>query len=320
LLNRFSNKVSPIYDLIKQRVSQSSLIGVDETGIKVNDDNHWFWAWQTPKLTFTAHAPNRKAESITALFPKGFPNSTLVHDGWKPQLNTPAKNHQTCFAHLQRHLIYLNKVYPDSTRGNSFLKLLYQSLELTPKPKQKDYCIERTKIIQALEDSLINLPDKNHKKLQTFYRHISRERQQLFIFIFIEKVPPDNNALERAIRNVKVKQKISGQFKTEQTAQNFAKIRSVIDTTINNEMNVLESLTLIAKVEFQLYKEGLNLLEIAEKRRLSSTTIYSHLSQLYTEGKQVELEKHVTKEIVDKVRIAFNQLGRKVELKPMYEN
>lgn len=223
MLNRFSNKVSPIYDLIKQRVSQSSLIGVDETGIKVNDDNHWFWAWQTPKLTFTAHAPNRKAESITALFPKGFPNSTLVHDGWKPQLNTPAKNHQTCFAHLQRHLIYLNKVYPDSTRGNSFLKLLYQSLELTPKPKQKDYCIERTKIIQALEDSLINLPDKNHKKLQTFYRRISRERQQLFIFIFIEKVPPDNNALERAIRNVKVKQKISGQFKTEQTRKTSPK-------------------------------------------------------------------------------------------------
>jgi transposase len=146
LLNRFSNKVSPIYDLIKQRVSQSSLIGADETGIKVNGDNHWFWAWQTPKLTFIAHAPNRKAESITALFPKGFPNSTLVHDGWKPQLNTPAKNHQTCLAHLQRHLIYLNKVYPDSTWGNSFLKLLYQSLELKPKLKQKDYCIERKKI------------------------------------------------------------------------------------------------------------------------------------------------------------------------------
>ena len=150
---------------------------------------------------------------------------------------------------MQRHLIYLNKVYPDSTWGNSFLTLLYQSLELKPKQKQKDYCIERTKIIQALEDLLNNPPDKNHKKLQTFYRRIYRERQQLFIFLFIEKVHPDNNASERALRNVKVKQKISGQFKTEQTAQNFAKIRSVIDTTIKNGMNVLKSLTLVAKVE-----------------------------------------------------------------------
>ncbi len=47
--------------------------------------------------------------------------------------------------------------------------------------------------------------------------------------------PPDNNASERAIRNSKVKQKISGQYKIEKVAQNFAKIRSVIDTTIKTE-------------------------------------------------------------------------------------
>ncbi|VAW11137.1 hypothetical protein MNBD_BACTEROID03-521, partial [hydrothermal vent metagenome] len=66
--------------------------------------------------------------------------------------------------------------------------------------------------------------------------------------LFILEVPPDNNASERAIRNVKVKQKISGQFKTVRTAQNFAKIRSVIDSTIKNGMNVLETMKLIAKL------------------------------------------------------------------------
>ena len=65
-------------------------------------------------------------------------------------------------------------------------------------------------------------------------------------------MPPDKNASERAIRNVKVKQKISGQFKKQQATQNFAKIRSVIDTTIKNGMNVLESLQLIAKFDFQI--------------------------------------------------------------------
>jgi transposase len=74
-----------------------------------------------------------------------------------------------------------------------------------------------------------------------------REKQHIFTFLFNENVPPDNNASERAIRNVKVKQKISGQFKEEHAAQNFAKIRSVIDTTIKNGLNVLEALALIAK-------------------------------------------------------------------------
>jgi len=65
-------------------------------------------------------------------------------------------------------------------------------------------------------------------------------------------VPSDNNGSERAIRNVKVKQKISGQFKTEKAAQNFAMIRSVIDTTIKNGKNVLEILVLIAKLEHKI--------------------------------------------------------------------
>ena len=78
---------------------------------------------------------------------------------------------------------------------------------------------------------------------------MGRESQHLFTFLFIEEVPPDNNASERAIRNVKVKQKISGQFKSNKTAQNFAKIRSVIDTTIKNGMNVLQALMLIANFE-----------------------------------------------------------------------
>ena len=68
-----------------------------------------------------------------------------------------------------------------------------------------------------------------------------------------------------------------------------------------------------------LYQKGLHPKEIAKKRNVSITTIFSHLSQLYTEGKEVQLEKFVTKETLDTVRIAFNQLNRKVELKPIYE-
>jgi ATP-dependent DNA helicase RecQ len=53
---------------------------------------------------------------------------------------------------------------------------------------------------------------------------------------------------------------------------------------------------------------------------LQITTIYSHLSQLYTEGKEVALEKLVEKEVLNKVRIAFNDLNRETELKPIFEN
>jgi transposase len=45
-----------------------------------------------------------------------------------------------------------------------------------------------------------------------------------------------------------VKQKISGQFKSAHGADNFAILRSIIDTTIKSGQNVLNALSLIAKL------------------------------------------------------------------------
>ena len=100
-----------------------------------------------------------------------------------------------------------------------------------------------------MEQLLKYPPDKKQKELYTFYKRMEKEKQNLFTFLFIEDVPPDNNGSERSVRNIKVKQKISGQFKLGETAQNFAQIRSVIDTTIKNGLNVLDALFLIAKLE-----------------------------------------------------------------------
>jgi hypothetical protein len=61
-------------------------------------------------------------------------------------------------------------------------------------------------------------------------------------------VPPDNNGSERAIRNIKVKQKVSGQFKSTQGADGFAILISIIDTTIKSGQNVLNALSLTAKL------------------------------------------------------------------------
>ena len=62
-------------------------------------------------------------------------------------------------------------------------------------------------------------------------------------------VPPDNNASGRAIRNIKVKQKVSGQFKSTNGAFGFAVLRSVTDTVIKNNISVLNSLKIIANLQ-----------------------------------------------------------------------
>lgn len=251
LLDRFADRTTPFYEIIRQRISGSKVIGTDETGAKVNGDKHWFWTWQTKNLTYIAHCATRGKAAIDAHFPQGFPNATLVRDGWRAQTATPARHHQTCLPHLLRHLNYLNEKYKNAQWGNSFKTLLYDAMKLEKNGEVENTGVRRTEIVQRLQRLLDGPPDKRHKELYTFYKRMCRERQNLFTFLFVKDVPPDNNASERAIRNVKVKQKISGQFKTEKAAQNFAKIRSVIDTTIKNGLNVLQALALIAKLQPQ---------------------------------------------------------------------
>jgi ATP-dependent DNA helicase RecQ len=104
-----------------------------------------------------------------------------------------------------------------------------------------------------------------------------------------------------------------GMNKTDQYGEEFMAV-------IRKYKSVAKPKTTPTTLEtFVLYKEGLNPEEIAAKRDLQVTTIYSHLSQLYTEGKDVELEKLVEKSVVDKVRVAFNELDREITLKPIFE-
>lgn len=70
---------------------------------------------------------------------------------------------------------------------------------------------------------------------------------------------------------------------------------------------------------FYFYKQGFTPDQIAEKRDLQLMTVYSHLSQLYSEGKEVSLAKFVSPEIIEKVKVAFDKNERKFELKPIFE-
>jgi transposase len=80
----------------------------------------------------------------------------------------------------------------------------------------------------------------------TFQKRIIKNRDHVFTFLYHPNVPPDNRGSERAIRNVKVKQKTSGQFKILSAAENFATLRSIIDTAMKNNQNVLQALNVIA--------------------------------------------------------------------------
>ncbi|MFO8164764.1 MAG: transposase [Desulfatiglandales bacterium] len=132
-------------------------------------------------------------------------------------------------------------------------KNLFQSaLDLKKHLNAVDYYIhnpQRNSIEKRLDRLLsADLPDK-HKELVSLQNRLIKYRNYLFSFLYHPKVPPDNNASERAIRNIKVKQKISGQFKSPDGAYAFAVLRSITDTSLKNSQGVLSALKIIANLQ-----------------------------------------------------------------------
>ncbi len=252
ILDKLVSKAKPAYELIKQKLQGNTKysIGSDETGVKVNGNKHWAWTWQNEEATFITITDNRGQKSISDTFQKGFENSVLVHDCWASHFNTPAISHQICLAHLLRDLNYLNELY-DHKWSNACKLLFLLALDLKRQMNVVDYYIHNPRRVQIEKrlDFLIKHTLPNDKKeLITFQNRLIKHREYFLTFLYRPEVPPDNNASERAIRNIKVKQKVSGQFRSNNGAFRFAVLRSITDTVLKNNIPILNSLGFIANL------------------------------------------------------------------------
>ena len=99
LLKRLASKGVDAYEMIRQNVLSSRVIGTDETGVKVNGKRHWFWTWQNERATYIVASDNRGTNTINENMSGISKEAVLVHDCWKAHFQTPVGNHQLCTAH-----------------------------------------------------------------------------------------------------------------------------------------------------------------------------------------------------------------------------
>jgi transposase len=237
ILHKTSKKLAPIYETIRKTVLNSPVIGGDETSVNINGKNNWVWTFQSNKATFIGIHPRRGYMAIEELMPEGFGNTIIVSDCWASYFKTNAKSHQICTAHILRELQYLTERYKDQTWSGGMTKLIKLALKIHRHQNIDPDMINR--ITNKLKEFLNEDIGKPFKKIIALQKRLAKYQDYLFLFLKNELVPPDNNGSERAIRNFKVKQKVSGFFKTNKGAENYAILRSVCDTAIKNDQNPL---------------------------------------------------------------------------------
>jgi len=254
-LEALSNKATIAYETIREKIQSSLVVGSDETGCRVNGKKHWFHVWQTRLLTFIVSFASRGHKVIEKYFEGGFIHSFYVSDCWSSQLKVKAYRHQLCMAHLLRELT--NFVENLNSEWSAKMKKLFmRAIERKKNMTKNDYLNPPEEVINLnMElDELLKIDySKFHSKEQAFVQRLIKHRQSIFTFLTHPDVPPDNNASELAIRNVKVKTKVSGQFRNKEGkgADRYAKIRSVIDTTIKNGQDVYAALIALANCQMK---------------------------------------------------------------------
>jgi hypothetical protein len=226
---------------IKARLAKSGLVGIDETGCRVNGNRHWNWVFQNSEDTLIIVDKSRATKVIDDTFEDGFINACVVHDNYSSYSTLTAHSEQLCLAHKLRDINYA--IECDDTLLMKDLKELLKEAMLDHKENlTKEQRVKLKQEYEASFDYLLNCPvipkSETHKQIKS----LTKSRNKIFTFLLHPHIPPDNNGSERAIRNIKVKLKVSGQFKTVQGAEDYAALRSIIDTSRKRDLNEFDSL------------------------------------------------------------------------------
>lgn len=253
-------RLEAVGEEIKRRIASSSVANFDETGMRVTGRGAWLHVASTDHLTHYAIHPKRGREATDSIGILPSFAGTAVHDCWSPYL-TYACSHALCCAHLIRELTFQAEECEQEWAAE-MIDLLLEAYEKVMEAKTRG----RTKLsrarLKALEERYERIlaqgfcanplpeargqPKKRGRKKKTKARNLLERlrdyQREVLRFANDFSVPFDNNLAERDLRMAKVKQKVSGTFRSWDGAINFCRIRSYISTVKKNSIPVIDAI------------------------------------------------------------------------------
>jgi transposase len=245
-------------DAVRDHVAAAPVKHMDETGFRIGGKTQWLHIASTVLLTFYRVSPRRGSllAHVTGI---------VVHDHWKPYYTLKGVLHALCNAHHLRELKALVEIEKEDW-ARKMQGLLRRACHATNLARERgvalrpglialierryDTILTEGFVFHEAQPTLISAEVKARRRGRPPRRvghnlllRLSIRKQDVLRFLVDPLVPFTNNLAERDGRMMKLRQKISGGFRSEDGAKEFGVIRSVLSTARKQGWDVLNALT-----------------------------------------------------------------------------
>jgi transposase len=239
---------------VRDRVAAAPVKHLDETGFRIGGKTQWLHVASTMLLTFY-RVSARRGSLLAGL------TGIVVHDHWKPYYTLTGVLHALCNAHHLRELKALAEIEKEdwARRMQRLLRRACHAVNLAReqdvplKPglialieRRYDAIVADGMAFHGAQPALTKIRPRGRPPRRVGHNlllRLSTYQQDVLRFLADPLVPFTNNLAERDGRMMKLRQKISGGFRSEDGAKDFAVIRSVLSTARKQGWDILATLT-----------------------------------------------------------------------------
>ena len=269
-VQKCADKVSSVVEEIRQRLINSKLVYFDETGVRIDGSTRWVHSSSSELYTYLTSNVKRGRIGIKEHGVLQFMNGGVaIHDCWPSYWAFNNVSHQICLVHVLRELKYYISCNPNALWSKLFKDFLIEIKKTKEKRISEGYNsideamlrfyskkFDRLMVLGRVENPL---PLKTGKRgrpakgeLRALIDRLTIHKDAVLLFIYNFEVPFDNSTAERSVRNVKIKMRNAGCFRSWNEANNYLKIRSYLDTARKLGKNLFETINqaLIGNPEF----------------------------------------------------------------------
>jgi len=258
-----ARNLEPFVSSVKEALASSPVLHADETGTRIGVRKAWVHTLTSNLLTLLAVHDRRGREAFADIGVLDRFSGTLVHDGYSSYDGFEHFLHAQCGSHVLRHLASVGKTATFSSWCEKMTKLLLDARDASEdaaaagkaKVPARRAAQIRLRYHEILDEAFSLLPPGPPPRLRHRGGWFIVEREAWNLAIRLKNgaddvlrllddtaVPLTNNAAERSLRMVKLHDKISGTFRSKKGAEDFATIRSYIQTAAQNGENRLDVL------------------------------------------------------------------------------